>query len=136
MMENEEIMVEELKIIQNVIDRMSSNSFRIKGWAITLIVGILVLRSDNYSILIAFIPLFIFWYLDSYYLNKERKFRKLYEWVVLNRTNSKEFMFDLSLSRFEAPSKFKIKFSQTLGLLYGSIGMLIILYMIVSLITS
>lgn len=135
-MENDEIMVEELKLVQNVINRMSSNSFHIKGWAITLIVGILILKSDTYSILIAFIPLLIFWYLDGYFLHKEKKFRKLYEWIVSNRLKSDEHMFDLDTSRCPVPSKFKIMFSQTLGLLYGSIGILIFLYMIVSLITS
>ncbi len=70
-----------LEFIQNVITRMNTNSFQIKGWAITIISATLALYAsiqDKNFILIGFLPAVIFWFLDAYYLNQERKFRGLY----------------------------------------------------------
>jgi hypothetical protein len=67
----EDYLFEELKLVQGVINRMGSNSFLIKGWAITLIVATLLLKGNNYQFFIAFLPLFMFWYLDAYFLRLE-----------------------------------------------------------------
>jgi hypothetical protein len=67
----------QLEQIQNVIDRQASNSFKIKGWAVTLIVVVLLFRSRDIHLAVAFIPLVGFWYLDSYYLRQEKKFRAI-----------------------------------------------------------
>ena len=71
-----------LEMIQAVITRMASNSFMLKGWAVTLIAGVFVLAtkdSETLYFLIAYIPIILFWFLDSYYLQLERKFRVLYK---------------------------------------------------------
>lgn len=76
--------IEHLKMIQDVITRMASNSFSLKGWAVTLVAAIFALTWANISrgfLLIALIPIFAFWALDAYYLNLERKNRKLYDKV-------------------------------------------------------
>lgn len=57
---NREYFMKEIEIIQSIINRLSSHSFLIKGWTITLVVGILLL--DNISsfkiqISIALIPI-------------------------------------------------------------------------------
>jgi len=65
-----EYMLKEVDLIQNIIKRMASNSFMIKGWTITLAVATLLLKDDNSKILIAYIPLIAFWYLDSYFLRQ------------------------------------------------------------------
>ncbi len=70
-----------LEFIQNVITRMNSNSFQIKGWAVTIISALLAVYSTNNNnslILICILPTTVFWFLDSYYLCQERKFRGLY----------------------------------------------------------
>lgn len=70
-----------LELIQNVITRMANNSFMLKGWAITLVAGIFALASkdaDKSFFLIAYIPVVLFWLMDSYYLQQERLYRKLY----------------------------------------------------------
>ncbi|GHT29154.1 hypothetical protein AGMMS49574_05050 [Bacteroidia bacterium] len=70
-----------LEMIQGVINRMASNSFLLKGWAVTLLAGIFALaaKDSNFSFfLIAYIPIILFWFLDSYYLQLERKYRVLY----------------------------------------------------------
>lgn len=66
-----------LEMIQGIINRMASNSFALKGWAVTLVAGIFALASkdtDKIYFLIAYVPIVVFWFLDSYYLLQERLF--------------------------------------------------------------
>ena len=75
-----------LQFIQNVITRMNVNSFQVKTWTVSIIVALaaLAVNSKNYMyILISVVPTILFWTLDSYYLQQERKFRGLYKDVVL-----------------------------------------------------
>lgn len=75
-----------LQFIQNVITRMNVNSFQVKTWTVSIIVALVALavNSKNYMyILISVVPTILFWTLDSYYLQQERKFRGLYKDVVL-----------------------------------------------------
>ncbi len=99
-----ESMLKEIDIIQGTIKRMAFNSFVIKGWAITLVVVALLLRGVEYQVWIAFIPLLVFWFLDSYFLHQERLYRRLYEWVINNRLNTKEYLFDMNAYRFKDAS--------------------------------
>ena len=73
-----EFMLKEIDVIQGIIKRMAFNSFAIKGWTITLIVVTLLLKGANYQVWIAFIPLLVFWFLDSYFLQQERLYNKKY----------------------------------------------------------
>jgi hypothetical protein len=132
-MSNKKPNIDELKLIQNVIARMGSNSFKIKGWAITLIVGALILKSGSYSILIAFLPLLVFWILDAHYLQLEKKFRKLYSQIVEGKLPEAEppksyIEFSLDISAITVKNKIELMFSPTIGLLYGLIGLLILGY--------
>ena len=73
--------INHLNMIQDVINRMASNSFALKGWSVTLIAGIFVLSSkdnDKLYFLVSYIPVIVFWGLDSYYLLQERLYRALY----------------------------------------------------------
>lgn len=128
-----EYMLKEIDIIQDIIRRMAFNSFIIKGWAVTLVVVTLLLKGTLFQqAVIAFIPLLVFWFLDAYFLWQERMYRKLYEWVVNNRLKTDEYLFDVNAYRFEGEvqSRFRIMFSITLGWFYGSIAILIIIYLI------
>jgi hypothetical protein len=125
-----EFMLKEIDLIQDVIKRMAFNSFLIKGWTITLVVVSLLLRGDNNQTWMAFIPLLVFWFLDSYFLRQERLYRKLYEWVINNRLNTEAHLFDMNAYRFEeeVQPRCRIMFSVTLGRFYGPIAILIIIY--------
>ena len=127
-----EYMIKEIEIIQDTIKRMAFNSFMVKGWAITLVVVALLLKGTEYQVWIAFIPLLVFWFLDAYFLWQERMYRKLYEWVINNRLNTDEYLFDMNAYRFEGEvqSRFRIMFSITLGWFYGSIAILIVIFSI------
>ena len=81
-----------LEMIENVIERMARNSFELKGWAVTLIalVGALASQgSDKRFVVLAFIPAVTFWFLDSFYLQMERKYKILYKNVAVKSDNDK-----------------------------------------------
>jgi len=70
-----------LGILQGVITRMATNSSQCKAWCITVVSAILVIIADKgkpeYA-LIALLPIFLFTFLDLYYLALERGFRGSY----------------------------------------------------------
>ena len=70
-----------LGILQNVIQRMASNSSTCKAWCVTLVSAVLVIIADkgkpDYAY-IAFLPTFVFTALDAYYLALEKAFRNSY----------------------------------------------------------
>ncbi|MHB9142591.1 MAG: hypothetical protein ACYC25_12020, partial [Paludibacter sp.] len=64
---------------------MTTNSTSSKAWCITIVSAILVIVADkskpNYALL-AFIPTFLFFTLDAYYLAMEKGFRNTYNSFV------------------------------------------------------
>lgn len=88
-----------LEIIQGVIERLASNLFFVKGWAVTLVVGLFALFAQTSKpdlIFISFVPLFVFWILDGYFLAQERRFRDLYNHVRTLQEDSIDFSLDTS----------------------------------------
>lgn len=123
----------ELELIQGVIERQANNSFRIKGWTVTLVVVALIFRTNDFQLFGAFIPLVVFWGLDAYFLQQERQYRMLYDWVRENRTDTDDRRFDLDASRFEdrVDDIQGMMLSRTLLAFYGSIGVLLAIYAVV-----
>ena len=92
-----------LEMIQGVISRMASNSFALKGWAVTLVSGIFALASKDANeayFLVAYIPIIIFWGLDAYYLLQEKLFRTLYDYVRMLPNGEIDFSMNTSPERF------------------------------------
>lgn len=93
-----------LEFVQNVITRMNTNSFQLKGWAITIVSALLALyaSSDNnvLYVFVAIIPTLIFWFLDSYYLRQERRFVGLYNDIV-NGNIKTEQMFSMDIEKYK-----------------------------------
>lgn len=86
---------EHLKYLQDIIKRMADNSFKIKGWSITITGGLLALliANDKASVkdlLVVYVPIIGFWLIDAYYLMLERIFRNRYENDV-EKIKSKEY---------------------------------------------
>jgi len=128
----------EIDLIQGRINRMASNSFYIKGWAMTLLVGVLAFSwkelADSFVMLIVciLIPFLCFWYLDAMYLHIEREYRKMYEWIIKERPlNNEEHLLELNPKRFssEVSCVFFIMFSKSLLPFYGipAIGILFLI---------
>jgi hypothetical protein len=71
--------------IQAVITRHNSNSFMIKGWAITICTVVLTVAGtwkEPVIALVALVPISVFWVLDSFYLANERCFVSLYSAAI------------------------------------------------------
>ena len=95
--------IKHLEMIQGVITRMASNSFALKGWAVTLVAGIFALAgkdADKIYFLVAYIPIIVFWGLDSYYLMQERLYRSLYETVRKQKLEEIDFSMNANLPEF------------------------------------
>jgi len=70
-----------LQILQSVINRMASNSTGCKTWCITLVSAIAILVADKSQlqyVWVAIVPISLFFFLDSYYLGLEKRFRVSY----------------------------------------------------------
>lgn len=83
--------IKHLEMIQDIIKRMASNCFMMKGWAVTLVAGLFALagkETDQLYCLIAYLPIIVFWGLDTYYLLTERLYRALYD-EVRNKDDAK-----------------------------------------------
>jgi hypothetical protein len=94
-------MLKEMDMTQDIVRRMASNSFLLKGWAVTLVVGIMLLDGPHkYQVSLALVPLVAFWYLDAYFLRQERLYRKLYKWVIEYRLTTDEHLLDMDANRF------------------------------------
>lgn len=96
--------IRHLEMIQGIINRMATNSFALKGWAVTLVAGIFALSSkdaDKAYFLVAYIPIVVFWCLDSYYLLQERLFRSLYGKICEKGESEIDFSMDTSLPEFK-----------------------------------
>lgn len=135
-----EILHKEIDLIQGIINRMANNSFLLKGWLISLISVVLALSKDSlfsnneifiYSVLC--LPVLIFWYLDAYFLHREKCYRALYEWVIKNRIESNENIYSLDFRPYQkyVKSQFRIMFSKTLFPFYGFSFILIIIIMFI-----
>lgn len=97
MAESVEKKMKHLEMIEGIIERMGNNSFQLKGWAVTLValVGALAAQgSDKRFFLLAFIPLLAFWFLDSFYLQMERKYKVLYKRISKKNENEIDFNMD------------------------------------------
>ncbi len=115
-----------LEFIQTTINRMANNSFLLKGWAITVVGGLLAFGFEELDcryIFISLSVLFFFWILDGYYLLQEKLFRELYE----RTAKKKEEEIDFSMKtdkRENEKSWFDCSCSTTLLVFYG--GLLVV----------
>jgi hypothetical protein len=76
--------IKHMEMIQAVVARLAGNSFLIKGWALTLtgaFLGFGVNKNSSGLAGAAFLPIVVFWLLDTYYLRTERLFRELFTCV-------------------------------------------------------
>lgn len=68
-----------LQMMQDNITRMATNSANAKTWLVTIIAALLAIVSNIADfgswLLLAVVPILVFWYLDAYYLNIERGLR-------------------------------------------------------------
>lgn len=128
---NEQILIEEIKIIQDIIKRMASNSFNLKAWTITLVVATILFNGSDKYVFIAYISLIAFWYLDSYYLRQERLFRKVHNWIADYRLRNDDKLFYLNPIQFDNEVQSVLRIMLTVSTLPFYFGILIMLSFVV-----
>ncbi|MEM1003025.1 MAG: hypothetical protein AAGH46_10295 [Bacteroidota bacterium] len=120
-----------LIFIQDIISRMSQCSFRLKQWMITLVAAVLGLSQTiptKAFVLIALLPILVFWLLDAYYLHQERKYRVLYNECI---TNKAVRIYDLNTKKYLTGfcEYLKVIFSKSIWPLYFPLlGLIIFLF--------
>ena len=120
-----------LEFIQDVINRLSSNTFLFKGWSITIIVAVFtaIVTTQNYNLVwLNLGAVLIFWLIDAYYLMLEQAYRKLYNEVT--DTDVEKIDYKMSVKQFVGISAWLAAFRRP-GLLmfYGAI-LAVIIYII------
>lgn len=119
-----------LEFIQNVIKRLSSNSFYIKGWTISLVAILSTLVKENNSkqtLLISLVVVIFFWYLDSYYLFQERLYRKLYDVVRGKEEKNIDYSMNAKPNSRGWLDHLKAFFSKTLLTYYPLVLLIIVI---------
>lgn len=109
--------IKHLEIITKIIERMEKNSFSLKSWAVTLVVAICALSvndSEKKFIIVALIPIIVFWLLDSFYLQIERKYRILYRNVSEKEEKQVDFGLELSTLVLSESDRKRTKFIKCL----------------------
>lgn len=118
-----------LEMLQQVITRMASNSFLVKGWSITLISALLAFAAKDKIIVmagVAVLPWLAFWMLDGFFLRQERLFRKLFDHCRSQpQDSSTDFSMNTQPVSDTVDSWIKVMFSKTLLIFHGVLGLLI-----------
>lgn len=128
-----------LEMIQAIINRMSVNSFLLKGWSVVLVSALFALAAGNLNplfIYLACFPAIAFWILDGYFLWQETLFRKLYDHVRSIEESTVDFSMDTSDVRTGDCGWFSAVFSKTLMIFHGSIIGSIIIVMLIIVLTN
>ncbi len=131
-----ETKLKHLEIIQGVENRLSTNSFLLKGWSVVLISALFALAAGDTEILfiyLAFFPAFAFWFLDGYFLWQERLYRRLYDHVRIKQNDEVDLSMDTSQFLGETASWPKVCFSKTLLIFHGTVTATIIIVMLLTL---
>lgn len=123
-----------LQMLQAIVTRMSTNSFFLKGWTVTLVAALFALaavKTNPYFVYLAYFPLLAFWILDGFFLWQERLFRARYDQVRKTAEEDVDFSMDTSSVRLEVGSWREACVSKTLLIFYGAILGSIFVVMIV-----
>ena len=94
--------IKHLEFIQAVIGRLATDSFLMKGWAVTVaavIYGFAADHADPGVAAVGLMPVAAFWFLDAYFVRKERQFRALYDDV--RKPNSLIPLFSMNINECE-----------------------------------
>lgn len=131
--------VKHLEFIQAVITRMSTNSFQLKGWSIAVYSALLALFAgsggNTLFLCMTIVPTLLFWLLDTYYLQQERKFRGIYNDVAdlsneSTKTNVRPFEMPIQKYTGGEYSYWNVMWSKTVWPLYVTMIGLSVLCMV------
>lgn len=126
-------------MIQGVIDRLSHNSFLLKGWSVILVSALFALAASGTELLyiiVAYFPACAFWILDGYFLRQEKLFRKLYDYVRSLDEPDIDYSMDTSTYISQVGSWARVTLSNTLLIFHGAVVCSIFIVMIVAIIIN
>ena len=132
-MSNMDGKLKHLEFIQGTVNRLSTNSFLLKGWSVVLISALFVLsgsETDPKFTWLAFLPAIVFWGLDGYFLWQERLYRRLYDHVREKNADDIDFSMDTRDFFGEVGGWLKAVLSKTLIPFHGVLVVAIIVVMI------
>lgn len=121
--------------VHNTINRLNNNSFQIKAIMITIVGAFIAIYASTSKDIFFVIPcplIFIFWLLDSYYLQQEKKFRGIYndicDLVPKNEKKTKQ-LFEINPKIYKGGKYnfFRSMFSLSFMLLYLALILLLLL---------
>lgn len=124
-----------LQIIQGVVNRLSQNSFLLKGWSVALVSAMFALAAKDSQLLfvyLAYFPAISFWCLDGYFLRQERLFRKLYDRVRVLSDDEIDFSMNTHVVEGQVKSWAEVTLSKTLRVFHGVLLISIVLVTFVS----
>lgn len=113
-----------LDFVQGVINRLSTNSFLLKGWSVVLVSALFALSATDSEIsfvLLAYIPAVVFWGLDGYFLALERDYRKLYDRIRVKGPEEIDFSMSIGDLQTGVWGWISATFSKTLVAFHGSV---------------
>ena len=113
-----------LEMIQGIVNRLSHNSFLLKGWSVVLVSAMFALAAKDSQLLfvyLAYFPAISFWFLDGYFLYQERLFRKLYDRVRKLSEEEIDFSMNTQSVQDQVESWAKVTRSKTLLAFHGVI---------------
>lgn len=111
-----------LELIQGVINRLSTNSFLLKGWSVVLVSALFALAAPNSRVAfvyLAYIPAIIFWGLDGFFLWQERLYRVLYDHVRTLKDDDIDFSMNTRPFQTGGPTWPTATLSRTLVAFHG-----------------
>lgn len=125
-----EARIKHLELVQAVIDRLGTNGFLVKGWALTaagIFLGVSVQTESWELAVVSLLPTLGFWGLDAYFLRCERLFRHLYDRIRVGEGDVAPFYMSATMPAFVSRAPRRITSSWTtfwrpsLTMFYGSI---------------
>lgn len=114
--------VKHLEFIQGVVNRLSTNSFLLKGWSVVLVAALLGLGTQEETaelVYLALLPVLVLWGLDGYFLWQERLYRLLYDFVREKDEESIDFSMNPKPIMGEDKGWHRAVFSRTLVTFHG-----------------
>ncbi len=122
-----------LEMIQGIVNRLSQNSFLLKGWSVFLISALFSLAAKDTNplfIYLAYFPAIAFWILDGYFLWQERLFRALYDHVRKLKDEDVDFSMDVSVVRSKVSPWANVVILKTLLMFHGVVVVTIVIVML------
>lgn len=124
-----------LELIQRVVNRLSKNSFQVKGWSVILLTALFALSAAEHRVafvLLAYIPAIVFWGLDGFFLWQEQLYRKLYDHVRVLKDEDVDFsMNTIPFRTNKGPTWRSAILSKTLIPFHGVLIIAIVMVMLV-----